>query len=86
MLSCWPLFNTEAVFSFFELALDLLVEVSVAFTGVCSISVSRKYFSFFLFRLVAHLLFVCVYRHFLCLRFIIFLMNIPLSIGSVGWA
>ena len=47
MLSCWPLFNTEAVFSFFELALDLLVEVSVAFTGVCSISVSRKCFLVF---------------------------------------
>ena len=48
MFSCWPLFNTEAVFSFFELPLDLLAEVSVAFTGVCLISVSCKCFSFFI--------------------------------------
>ena len=44
MFSCWPLFNTEAVFSFF----DLLVEVSVVFTAVCSIVVSCKCFSFFI--------------------------------------
>ena len=48
MFSCWPLFNTEAVFSFFELPLDLLAEISVVFTGVCSISVSCKFFSFFI--------------------------------------
>ena len=48
MFSCWPLFNTEAVFSFFELPLDLLAEVSVVFTGVCLISVSCKCFSFFI--------------------------------------
>ena len=44
MFSCWPLFNTEAVFSFF----DLLVEVSVVFTAVCSIVVSCKCLSFFI--------------------------------------
>ena len=48
IFSCWSLFNTEAVFSFFELPLDLLAEVSVAFTGVCLISVSCKCFSFFI--------------------------------------
>ena len=46
--SCWPLFSKEAVFSFFELLLNLLVEVSVVFTGVCSIGVSCKCFSFFI--------------------------------------
>ena len=46
IFSCWPLFNTEAVFSFFELPLDLLAEVSVVFTGVCWISVPCKCFSF----------------------------------------
>ena len=48
MFSCWPLFDTEAVFSFFELPLDLLAEVSVVFTCVCSVSVSCKCFSFFI--------------------------------------
>ena len=48
IFSCWSLFNTEAVFSFFELPLDLLVEVSVVFTGVFSIGVSCKCFSFFI--------------------------------------
>ena len=48
MFSCWPLFNAEAVFSFFELPLDLLADVSVVFTGVCLISDSYKYFSFFI--------------------------------------
>ena len=48
IFSCWPLFSKEAVFSFFELPLDLLVEVSVVFTGVCSIGVSCKCFSFFI--------------------------------------
>ena len=48
LFSCWPLFNTEAVFSFFELPLDLLAEVSVVFTGVCLVSVSCKCFSFFI--------------------------------------
>ena len=48
MFSCWPLFNTEAVFSFFELPLDLLADVSVLFTGVCLISDSCKCFSFFI--------------------------------------
>ena len=43
-----PLFNTEAVFSFFELPLDLLADVSVVFTGVCLISDSYKCFSFFI--------------------------------------
>ena len=48
IFSCWSLFNTEAVFSFFELPLDLLAEDSVVFTGVCSISVSCKCFRFFI--------------------------------------
>ena len=48
IFSCWSLFNTEAVFSFFELTLDLLVEVSVVFTSVCSVGASRKSFSFFI--------------------------------------
>ena len=60
MFSCWPLFNREAVFSFFELPFDLLVEVSVVFTAVCSIGVSCECFSL-LFLLVAHLLPVCVF-------------------------
>ena len=48
MFSCWPLFNTEAVFLFFGLPLDLLADVSVAFTGVCLISDSFKCISFFI--------------------------------------
>ena len=48
LFSCLPQFNTEAVFSFFELSFDLLVEVSVVFTAVCSIVVSCKCFSFFI--------------------------------------
>ena len=48
MFSYWPLFNTEAVCSFFELPFDLFVEVSVVFTAVCSIVVSCKCFSFFI--------------------------------------
>ena len=63
MFSCWPLFKTEAVFSFYELPLDLLAEDFVVFTGVCLIRVSCKCFSF-LFLLVAHLLSFSVYRNF----------------------
>ena len=48
MFSYWPLFNTEAVCSFFELPFDLFVEVSVVFTAVCSIGVSCHCFSFFI--------------------------------------
>ena len=83
MFSCWSLFNTEAVFSFFELPLDLLAEVSVVFTSVCSISVSCKCFSF-LFLLVAHLLSIFVYRYFWCLRFIIFLKEYSV-VYCISW-
>ena len=48
MFSCWPVFNTGAMFSFFEFPFDLLVEVSVAFTAVCLIGVSCKCFSSFI--------------------------------------
>ena len=47
MFSCWPLFDTEVVFSFFEMPFYLLVEVSVVFRVVCSTGVSCKCFSFF---------------------------------------
>ena len=48
MFSCWSLFNTEAMFSFFELPFGLLVEFSLVFTAVCSTGVSCKCFSFFI--------------------------------------
>ena len=48
MFSRWPVFNTGAMFPFFEFPFYLLVEVSVAFTAVCLIGVSCKCFSSFI--------------------------------------
>ena len=85
MFSGWPLFNTEAVFSFFELPLDLLADVSVVFTGVCLISDSCKCFSFFIPSCSSFTFRLCC-RYFWCLRFIIFLKEYPVfyCIGCMG--
>ena len=64
MSSCWRLYNTEAVFSFFEMPFDLLAEVFVVFTIVCSTGASWKCYSFF----------ISSYRLFIFCSYLLFLM------------
>ena len=45
--SCWFLFNTETVFSLFEMSFELLVEVSVVIRIIWSTSLSCKCFIFY---------------------------------------
>ena len=67
MSSCWRLYNTEAVFLFFAMPFDLLAEVFVVFTIVCSTGVSWKYYSFFISS--CRLFIFCSYLLFLMFEF-----------------
>ena len=67
MSSCWRLYNIEAVFLFFEMPFDLLAEVFVVFTIVCSTGVSWKCYSFFISS--CRLFIFCSYLLFLMFEF-----------------